>query len=89
MRVLAGGQHIRETDTCGLQALTKMAPVAIVRPSPCRAYALIFPQVGIATRLPSGTHSTSDFDHDTFFKFLLDKGESYERVPKDRFNIDA
>lgn len=46
-------------------------------------------QIGIATKLPSGSYSTSNLDHDAFFEFLLNGGESYERVPKDRFDIDA
>ncbi|KZW01287.1 hypothetical protein EXIGLDRAFT_830237 [Exidia glandulosa HHB12029] len=46
-------------------------------------------QVGIAARLPSGAHSSSDFDYQSFNEFLLAKGESYERIPADRLNIDA
>ncbi|KAI0325192.1 ketoacyl-synt-domain-containing protein [Cubamyces sp. BRFM 1775] len=44
--------------------------------------------VGIAAELPSGTYSDTNFDYRTFFRFLLDGGEAYERIPLDRFNID-
>ncbi|KZV87149.1 ketoacyl-synt-domain-containing protein [Exidia glandulosa HHB12029] len=45
--------------------------------------------IGIAARLPSGTHSSTDLDYQSFNDFLLKKGESYERIPADRLNIDA
>ncbi|EJD43640.1 ketoacyl-synt-domain-containing protein [Auricularia subglabra TFB-10046 SS5] len=45
--------------------------------------------VGISARLPGGALSASDLNHDTFFEFLLRGGESYERIPADRFDIDS
>ncbi|TFY52512.1 hypothetical protein EVJ58_g9975, partial [Rhodofomes roseus] len=45
--------------------------------------------VGIATELPSGEHSSNNLGHDEFFKFLMDKKDSYVRIPEDRLNIDA
>ncbi|KIJ37142.1 hypothetical protein M422DRAFT_260296 [Sphaerobolus stellatus SS14] len=45
--------------------------------------------IGISAELPSGTLSTKDYDHKEFFEFLLNKGESYETVLPERFNIDA
>ncbi|KAH9886258.1 ketoacyl-synt-domain-containing protein [Cubamyces lactineus] len=44
--------------------------------------------VGIAAELPSGAYSDVNFDYRTFFRFLLNGGEAYERIPLDRFNID-
>jgi hypothetical protein len=46
-------------------------------------------QVGIAAELPSGDFATSNFDHESFFRFLLAAGESYEFIPADRFNSEA
>lgn len=45
-------------------------------------------QVGIAAELPSGEHSTANFNHDELFKLLLQKKETYQKMPKDRFDID-
>ncbi len=45
------------------------------------------PQVGIAAELPSGAWSDTNLDHRSFFRFLLDRGEAYERIPLERFNI--
>ncbi|KAJ6492508.1 ketoacyl-synt-domain-containing protein [Mycena vitilis] len=45
--------------------------------------------VGIAAELPSGTYSDENLDYQSFAKFLFDKGESYEKIPQNRFNIDA
>ncbi|KAJ6515504.1 putative polyketide synthase [Mycena sanguinolenta] len=45
--------------------------------------------VGLSAELPSGNARDSNFDHDAFFEFLLAKGEAYEDVPAERFNIDA
>lgn len=45
-------------------------------------------QVGIAAELPSGEHSTTNFSHDELFKLLLQKKETYQKVPEDRFDID-
>ena len=43
-------------------------------------------QVGVATELPGGADGNLDFP--SFWQFLLDKKEAYEKVPADRFNID-
>ncbi|KAJ7663055.1 hypothetical protein B0H17DRAFT_892904, partial [Mycena rosella] len=45
--------------------------------------------VGILVELPSGAYSNTNLDHASFFKFLLEKGQAYEDVPSDRFNIEA
>ncbi|KAM5543754.1 hypothetical protein V8D89_002371 [Ganoderma adspersum] len=44
--------------------------------------------VGIGAQLPSGTFSNANLDYHSFFEFLLQKGEAYEPIPKERFNID-
>ena len=67
-------------------------PIAIVRVQsyPQSLYVLTYPmQVGIAAELPSGETSMENLDHKQFFEFLLNKGEAYERIPTDRFNIDS
>ena len=46
------------------------------------------PQVGIGAQLPSGTFSKTNLDYRSFFEFLLQKGEAYEPIPKERFNIE-
>ncbi|KAJ7811280.1 polyketide synthase [Mycena olivaceomarginata] len=46
-------------------------------------------KVGISAEFPSGTLSETNFDHKSFFEFLLKGQDAYERVPKDRFNIDG
>jgi hypothetical protein len=51
--------------------------------------ALILHQVGIAADLPSGYHDTKNLDHRDFYDFLFKKQQSYQRIPTDRFNIDA
>ncbi|OBZ73412.1 putative polyketide synthase 22 [Grifola frondosa] len=43
--------------------------------------------IGIAAELPSGSHSTTNLDYKSFFQFLLQHGESYEKIPQERFNI--
>lgn len=48
-----------------------------------------FSQVGISAELPSGSHSHINLDHDSYFEFLLQKHEAYERIPANRFNIEA
>lgn len=53
---------------------------------PCRSHSV---QVGIAAELPSGDSADDNFDYPRFNKFLLDSGESYVRIPKERFNIDS
>ncbi|KAJ7157757.1 putative polyketide synthase [Mycena filopes] len=45
--------------------------------------------VGIAADLPSGTHSDNNFDHSSFFEFLLHSGEAYERIPTSRFDTEV
>ncbi|KAJ6494580.1 polyketide synthase [Mycena sanguinolenta] len=45
--------------------------------------------VGISAEFPSGTFSEANFDHQSFFDFLLTGQDASERVPKDRFNIDG
>ncbi|EPQ52402.1 polyketide synthase, partial [Gloeophyllum trabeum ATCC 11539] len=45
-------------------------------------------QIGIAAQLPSGSHSDTNFDFDSFFRFLLNKGEAYETIPVERFNVE-
>ncbi|KAI0917633.1 Type I Iterative Polyketide synthase (PKS) [Taiwanofungus camphoratus] len=42
--------------------------------------------VGIAAELPSGTYSKTNLDYKSFFEFLLEKGEAYEKIPLERFN---
>ncbi|KAL6304755.1 hypothetical protein BKA93DRAFT_261672 [Sparassis latifolia] len=45
--------------------------------------------VGISAELPSGSYSESNLDHESFYEFLMNRGQSYERLPSSRFNIDA
>ncbi|KAJ7839259.1 beta-ketoacyl synthase, partial [Mycena olivaceomarginata] len=45
--------------------------------------------VGISAELPSGTHSETNLDHNSFFDFLLNSRESYESMPSTRFNVEA
>ncbi|KAJ7885730.1 polyketide synthase [Mycena olivaceomarginata] len=45
--------------------------------------------VGISAEFPSGTLSETNFDHQSFFDFLLSGKDASERVPADRFNIDG
>ncbi|KAF9016931.1 polyketide synthase [Hymenopellis radicata] len=45
--------------------------------------------VGISAEFPSGTLSEKNFDHQSFFDFLLTGQHASERVPKERFNIDG
>ncbi|KAF7351064.1 Polyketide synthase [Mycena sanguinolenta] len=45
--------------------------------------------VGISAEFPSGTLSEDNFDHQSFFDFLLSGKDATERVPKDRFNIEG
>ncbi|KAI0737718.1 hypothetical protein C8Q80DRAFT_1222755 [Daedaleopsis nitida] len=44
--------------------------------------------VGIGAQLPSGYQSTTNLDYHAFIDFLLNKGEAYESIPHDRFNIE-
>ncbi|EGN91244.1 hypothetical protein SERLA73DRAFT_157585, partial [Serpula lacrymans var. lacrymans S7.3] len=43
--------------------------------------------VGISAELPSGVYAEKNFDYKEFFEFLLNKGEAYEEIPTDRFDI--
>ncbi|KAL6298494.1 putative polyketide synthase [Sparassis latifolia] len=45
--------------------------------------------VGISAELPSGSYSQDNLDHESFFEFLMTRGQSYERLPSSRFNIDS
>ncbi|KAI0357949.1 ketoacyl-synt-domain-containing protein [Trametes cingulata] len=45
--------------------------------------------VGIAAELPSGSWADTNLDHRSFFRFLLERGEAYERIPLERFNINS
>ncbi|KAF9541628.1 ketoacyl-synt-domain-containing protein [Agrocybe pediades] len=45
--------------------------------------------IGISAELPSGSYSKTNLDHHSFFEFLLNKGDSYEKVPLERFQIDS
>ncbi|KAF8920772.1 polyketide synthase [Mucidula mucida] len=45
--------------------------------------------VGISAEFPSGTLSETNFDHQSFFDFLLTGQDASERIPKERFNIDG
>ncbi|EJF59192.1 ketoacyl-synt-domain-containing protein [Dichomitus squalens LYAD-421 SS1] len=42
--------------------------------------------VGVAAQIPSGTFASTDLDYSSFFQFLLQGGEAYEPIPKERFN---
>ena len=48
-----------------------------------------FTQIGISAQLPSGSWAIEDLNYDSFFDFLLDKGEAYEKIPSTRFNSDT
>lgn len=43
--------------------------------------------VGIAAQLPGGDSSNCNLDHVAFFEFLMKEGQSYERIPLERFNV--
>ncbi|KAJ7638204.1 putative polyketide synthase [Roridomyces roridus] len=45
--------------------------------------------VGISADLPSGTSSDTNYDHASFYEFLLASGESYERIPAGRLDIET
>ncbi|KAH9942788.1 ketoacyl-synt-domain-containing protein [Amylocystis lapponica] len=45
--------------------------------------------VGIAAQLPSGRYSDQNLDYHSFFQFLLEKGEAYETIPRERFNVQS
>ncbi|KAK0432695.1 thiolase-like protein [Armillaria borealis] len=45
--------------------------------------------VGISTELPGGQELPENLGYSAFFQFLLDKRQSYENIPLERFDIDA
>ncbi|OCH84204.1 putative polyketide synthase [Obba rivulosa] len=45
--------------------------------------------VGISAELPSGSYSQQNLDHESFYEFLMNYGEAYEQIPRDRFNVEA
>ncbi|OJA18266.1 hypothetical protein AZE42_05820 [Rhizopogon vesiculosus] len=45
--------------------------------------------VGISADLPSGPHGTENLDYQSFFDFLINEHQAYEKIPSDRFNIDS
>ncbi|THU95611.1 hypothetical protein K435DRAFT_859397 [Dendrothele bispora CBS 962.96] len=45
--------------------------------------------VGISVEIPGGTWSEKNLDHASFFEFLLKSGQSYTKIPGNRFNVDA
>ncbi|KIY47770.1 hypothetical protein FISHEDRAFT_44661, partial [Fistulina hepatica ATCC 64428] len=45
--------------------------------------------VGLQAELPSGTHAEHNLSHTEFYKFLLEKKQSYEIIPLDRFKASA
>ena len=46
-------------------------------------------QIGLAAELPGGPGVNGNLDADSFFRFLLNKGEAYETIPAERFNING
>ncbi|THU83766.1 polyketide synthase [Dendrothele bispora CBS 962.96] len=44
--------------------------------------------VGISAELPSGLNSDKNLDYQHFIEFLLEGRQSYEKVPRTRFDID-
>ncbi|KAF7373671.1 Reducing polyketide synthase FUB1 [Mycena sanguinolenta] len=45
--------------------------------------------VGISAELPSGDYAEENLDHETFFRFLLEGGQAYQKIPMERFNAEA
>ncbi|KAG1766333.1 hypothetical protein EV702DRAFT_1150480 [Suillus placidus] len=45
--------------------------------------------VGISAELPSGLHGIGNLDYSSFFDFLMNEHQAYEKIPGDRFNIDV
>ncbi|KAH7902819.1 hypothetical protein BJ138DRAFT_1121059 [Hygrophoropsis aurantiaca] len=43
--------------------------------------------VGVAAELPSGSYSHKNLDYKSFAEFLSNKGEAYEDIPSERFNL--
>ncbi|KAJ6555310.1 beta-ketoacyl synthase [Mycena vulgaris] len=46
-------------------------------------------QVGISAEIPGGDRTPKNLGHESFFEFLLNRGQSYEKLPAYRMNIDA
>ncbi|KIJ41950.1 hypothetical protein M422DRAFT_171681 [Sphaerobolus stellatus SS14] len=46
-------------------------------------------QVGISVEFPGGTTCETNLNHKAFFEFLLNKGEAYEKIPAERFNVES
>lgn len=44
--------------------------------------------IGVSVELPSGSKD-HNLDYDSFWPFLLGKGEAYSEIPSDRFNSEA
>lgn len=40
----------------------------------------------MSAQLPSGTYSANNLDYNTFWDFLIQRGESYEPIPEERLN---
>ena len=38
---------------------------------------------------PSGKVSARNLDTNSFFQFLLNGGQSYEKIPQERFRVDS
>ncbi|KAJ6512896.1 hypothetical protein C8R45DRAFT_1206846 [Mycena sanguinolenta] len=45
--------------------------------------------VGISAELPSGDYAEENLNHETFFRFLLEGGQAYQKIPMERFNAEA
>ncbi|KAJ3793869.1 beta-ketoacyl synthase, partial [Lentinula aff. detonsa] len=45
--------------------------------------------VGISLELPGSSYDQENLRFNTLHKYLLNKGESYAKIPTDRFNIEA
>ena len=43
-------------------------------------------KVGIATQLPSGTHSQDNLDYNSYWSFLLNQHDAYESFPAERLD---
>ncbi|EGO18727.1 putative polyketide synthase [Serpula lacrymans var. lacrymans S7.9] len=45
--------------------------------------------VGISACLPGGPQNAQNLDYQNFFDFLMERGQAYEKIPSERFNVDA
>ena len=72
-------------------ASDSLHPIAIVSERPLYLSLLLphYFKVGIAAQLPSGVWAETNLDYDTFFDFLLEKGQAYGPIPMSRFNIQG